>query len=58
MFFLLAAWFLHTGGVTLANMLLDLLFAFVWNVIGASVFVAGAYWYLYVRPTPVAPPGH
>jgi hypothetical protein len=27
-------------------------FAFLGNLVGASVFVAGAYWYLYVRPAP------
>lgn len=61
MFFLPAAWFLHTGGVTLGNMLLNLLVAFIGNAIGAGLFVAGAYWYLYARNAPApspAPPGH
>ena len=61
MFFLPAAWFLHTGGVTLGNMLLNLLVAFIGNAVGAGLFVAGGYWYLYGRnapaPTP-APPGN
>ena len=61
MFFLPAAWFLHTGGVTFGNMVANLVFAFVGNAVGAGVFVAGAYWYLYVRSAPAAspaPPGH
>ena len=58
MFFLPTAWFLHTGGVTLGNMLSNLVFAFVGNAVGAGLFVAGAYWYLYVRdaPAPTSPP--
>ncbi len=61
MFFLPAAWFLHTGGVTLGNMLLNLMFAFIGNALGAGLFVAGGYWYLYARNAPApapAPPGH
>lgn len=59
MFFLPAAWFLHTGGVTLGNMLLNLLFAFIGNAVGAGLFVAGAYWYLYVKDAPApTPPSH
>ena len=61
MFFLPAAWFLHAGGVTMSNMLLNLLFAFVGNAVGAGLFVAGGYWYLYARNAPApspAPPGH
>jgi formate/nitrite transporter len=61
MFFLPAAWFLHTGGVTMGNMLLNLLFAFIGNAVGAGLFVAGAYWYLYGRNAPApqpAPPGN
>lgn len=59
MFFLPAAWFLHAGGVTLGNMLMNLLFAFIGNAVGAGLFVAGAYWYLYVNNAPAPkPPGH
>jgi formate/nitrite transporter len=61
MFFLPAAWFLHAGGVTLGNMLLNLLVAFIGNAVGAGLFVAGAYWYLYARNAPApapAPPGN
>ena len=60
MFFLPAAWFLHAGGVTLGNMLLNLLVAFIGNAVGAGLFVAGAYWYLYARNAPApapSPPG-
>jgi len=53
MFFLPAAMFLHTGGVTGVNMIENLIFAFLGNAVGAGLFVAGAYWYLYVRKAPV-----
>jgi formate/nitrite transporter len=58
MFFLPAAMFLHTGGVTASNMTLNLVFAFLGNAVGAGLFVAGAYWYLYVKgaPEPAVPP--
>ena len=56
MFFLPAAFFLHTGGVTFSNMVLNLIFAFLGNALGAALFVAGAYWYLYVRKEPGAAP--
>ena len=49
MFFLPAAIFLETGGVTFSNMTLNLVFAYLGNIVGAEVFVAGAYWYLYLR---------
>jgi formate/nitrite transporter len=54
MFFLPAAMFLHTGGVTWINMTDNLIFAFLGNAVGAGLFVAGAYWYLYVRNAPEA----
>jgi formate/nitrite transporter len=57
MFFLPAAIFADTGigwGDTLHNWL----FAFLGNLVGAAVFVAGAYWYLYGRtPAEAAQPG-
>lgn len=49
MFFLPAAAFLGTGGVGVGAIVLNLLFAFLGNAVGAGVFVAGAYWYLYGR---------
>ncbi len=55
MFFLPAAMFLHTGGVTASNMILNLVFAFLGNAVGAGLFVAGAYWYLYVKDAPTDP---
>ena len=52
MFFLPAAMFLHTGGVTFSNMVLNLVCAYLGNAVGAGGFVAGAYWYLYLRDQP------
>jgi formate/nitrite transporter len=56
MFFLPAAIFEHVPGITWGNTLTNWVFAFFGNFVGAAVFVAGAYWYLYVRgvPEPVA----
>lgn len=53
MFFLPAAMFLHVPGVTFVNTLSNLIFAFLGNAVGAAVFVAGAYWYQYLRDVPV-----
>jgi formate/nitrite transporter len=47
MFFLPAAMFLDAGGVSGSNMILNLIMAFLGNAVGAALFVAGAYWYLY-----------
>ncbi|MET3804023.1 formate/nitrite transporter [Nakamurella sp. UYEF19] len=55
MFFLPAAMFLHTGGVTFVNMMENLGLAFLGNAVGAGIFVAGAYWYLYVKPSSAKP---
>ncbi len=52
MFFLPAGMMLHTGGVTWANMSLNLIVAFLGNVVGGGVFVGAAYWYRYVRVSP------
>ncbi len=49
MFFLPAAIFLHAGEVTLSNMVLNLIFAFLGNAVGAGLFVGIAYWFLYLR---------
>jgi len=49
MFFLPAAVFDHAGGVTFVQTVNNLVFAFVGNLVGAGVFVAGAYWFLYLR---------
>ena len=52
MFFLPAAVFVHAPGVTLGNTVVNLVFAFLGNLVGAVVFVAGAYWYLYLQGKP------
>ena len=56
MFFLPLAVFENAGNVTAANTVENLVFAFLGKVVGAGVFVAGAYYYLYGkdRPRPVA----
>jgi hypothetical protein len=54
MFFLPAAIF---AGVDLTwwDALHNWIFAFLGNFVGAAIFVAGAYWYLYARPEPGEP---
>jgi formate/nitrite transporter len=47
MFFLPLAAFLNAGDVTFPHLIENLVFAFLGNVVGAALFVAGAYWYLY-----------
>jgi formate/nitrite transporter len=49
MFFLPAAIFAGVDGITWGDALHNWLFAFAGNLVGASVFVAGSYWYLYAR---------
>ena len=49
MFFLPAAIFAGVDGITWADALHNWLFAFLGNLVGAAVFVAGAYWFLYAR---------
>ena len=46
-----AAMFTDAGGISFAHTLENLIFAFLGNAVGAGVFVAGAYWYLYLQPT-------
>ena len=50
MFFIPAAIFAGVDDITWADALHNWLFAFVGNLAGASIFVAGAYWYLYAQP--------
>ena len=50
MFFLPAAMFLNTGDVSGSQLILNLIMAFLGNAVGAALFVAGAYWYLYGSP--------
>jgi formate/nitrite transporter len=52
MFFLPAAIFAHVGGITWGHTLENWLFAFLGNFVGAGIFVATSYWYLYVRDAP------
>src|SRR3954452_1842506 len=49
MFFLPAAIFAHAGDLTWADTINNWIFAFLGNFVGAAVFVAGAYYYLYGR---------
>jgi formate transporter len=56
MFFLPAAMFLDAGGVSGTHMILNLIMAFLGNAVGAGLFVAGAYWYLYGKAVAAPPP--
>ncbi|QGF22845.1 formate/nitrite transporter family protein [Raineyella fluvialis] len=47
MFFLPAAMMVGAGDLSLADTTLNLVFAYLGNAVGAGVFVAGAYFYLY-----------
>jgi formate transporter len=47
MFFIPAAIFAHVPGIDWLDALKNWLFAFLGNLVGAAVFVAGAYYYLY-----------
>jgi formate transporter len=49
MFFLPAAIFSHVPGISWGDTLDNWLFAFLGNLVGAAIFVASAYWYLYVK---------
>jgi formate/nitrite transporter len=49
MFFLPAAIFAGVDGIGWGDTLHNWLFAFIGNLVGAAVFVAGFYWYLYGR---------
>jgi formate transporter len=54
MFFIPAAIFAHVPGVDWLDALKNWLFAFLGNLVGAAVFVSGAYYYLYGRDEPTA----
>jgi formate/nitrite transporter len=56
MFFLPAAIFAHVDGITWGETLKNWVFAFLGNFVGAGVFVAGFYYYLYGRE-PAEQPG-
>lgn len=49
MFFLPAAVFAHVPGIGWGDVLNNWLFAFLGNFVGAGIFVAGFYWFLYLR---------
>jgi formate/nitrite transporter len=49
MFFIPAAIFAHVPGITWGDALNNWVFAFLGNLVGAAVFVAGFYYYLYGR---------
>ena len=49
MFFLPAAIFAGAATSTWGDALHNWAFAFLGNLVGAAIFVAGAYWYLYAR---------
>jgi formate/nitrite transporter len=51
MFFIPAAIFAHVPGIDWLDALKNWLFAFLGNLVGAAVFVAGTYYYLYGRGT-------
>jgi formate/nitrite transporter len=55
MFFLPLAMFQHVPGVTIGHVVSNLVIAFIGNALGASLFVSGAYWYLYLQHAPAAP---
>src|SRR3954463_7984405 len=49
MFFLPAAIFSHVPGIGWDDTIKNWIFAFLGNFVGAAVFVASSYWYLYVK---------
>ncbi len=55
MFFLPAAIFANVPDLTWWDAIHNWIFAFLGNFVGAAIFVAGAYWYLYARPEEQAP---
>ncbi len=52
MFFIPAAIFANVPGIDWLDALKNWLFAFLGNLVGAAVFVSGAYYYLYGKDTP------
>jgi formate/nitrite transporter len=55
MFFLPAAIFAHVPGIGWGDALRNWAFAFLGNLVGAVVFVAATYWYLYAREPETTP---
>jgi formate/nitrite transporter len=58
MFFLPAAMFADVPGIGWGDTLLNWLFAGLGNLVGAVVFVATSYWYLFLRDQPATAPAH
>jgi formate transporter len=56
MFFLPAAIYAGVPGLGWGDVLHNWVFAFLGNLVGATVFVATSYWYLYLRPDPAREP--
>ena len=56
MFFLPAGIFAGVPGLGWGDILHNWVFAFLGNLVGAVVFVATSYWYLYLRPDPAREP--
>jgi formate/nitrite transporter len=52
MFFLPAAVYAHVPGIGWGDVLNNWVFAFLGNFVGAGLFVAGFYWFLYLRGRP------
>ena len=57
MFFLPAAIFAGVDGIGWWEAIHNWIFAFLGNLVGATIFVAGAYWFLYARGERIAAPG-
>jgi formate/nitrite transporter FocA (FNT family) len=57
MFFLPAAIFADVPGINWWDAVHNWIFAFAGNLIGAAIFVSGAYWYLYARGDDDEPSG-
>ena len=57
MFFLPAAVFADVSGIGWGDVINNWIFAFLGNLVGAGVFVAGFYFYLYGRDDPAPDPG-
>ena len=57
MFFLPAAIFAGVDGLTWWDAIHNWIFAFLGNLVGAAIFVAWAYWYLYAKPKEAEPSG-
>jgi formate transporter len=57
MFFLPAAIFAGVDGITWWDAIHNWIFAFAGNLVGAALFVAGAYWYLYAKDEDEPVPG-